>query len=234
MIYYDHLPLSEGVLQALSSLEIEYVFQPIFLSDGKTVYAREALMRPHGTTVTELINEYTELGQLHILEVATFFGAMQAYLLRGYSEPASINSFPSECFEGNEGQVFDDYFGDVSGKLIVELLEYPSFSLEKWKKKKATTVEKNTLVSLDDYGCGLNDIERVHQVDPHIVKLDRSLISDIDKHVEKQKNCAEIVDILRDKNMKIVAEGVETKEEFDYLVSLGIDYFQGYYLAKPS
>lgn len=233
MIYYDHLPLSEGILQALSLLDIDYVFQPIFHSDGKTIFAREALMRPKGTTVVELINEYTEIGQLHILEVATFFGAMQAHILRGYEEKISINSFPSECFTDEEGKIFFDYFGDLKGKIVVEMLEYPHLSLSKWLKKKEAARKSGCIISLDDYGSGINDMGKVDLLDPIIVKLDRSLICDIDKDVYKQANCAEIIDLLHYKNKKVVAEGVETKEEFEYLQGLGVDFFQGYYLGRP-
>ena len=60
MIYYDHLPLDKEILDALSELSINYVFQPIFQADGKTTYAWEALMRPTDKTVTELIEEYTQ------------------------------------------------------------------------------------------------------------------------------------------------------------------------------
>lgn len=233
MIYYNQLPLSEGILQALSLLEIDYVFQPIFLADGKTIYAREALMRPHGTTVTELINEYTEIGQLHILEVATFFGAVQAYLLRGYQEKVSINSFPSECFTVEEGKAFDDYFGDLHGKFIIELLEYPELILDKWLTKHNTTIAMGNIVALDDYGVGINDMGKVRLIEPGIVKIDRSLISDIDVDEAKQENCRELVEIFHKMNKKVVAEGIERKEEFDFLVDLGFDYFQGYYLGRP-
>ena len=57
MIYYDHLPLDKDILNALSELSLNYVFQPIFYPDGKTIYAWEALMRPTNMTVTELIEE---------------------------------------------------------------------------------------------------------------------------------------------------------------------------------
>ena len=90
MIYYDHLPLDKDILKALAELSINYVFQPIFRPDGKTVYAWEALMRPTELTVSELIEEYTKKDKLHVLEVATFFGAMQAYFLRGYEQRVSI------------------------------------------------------------------------------------------------------------------------------------------------
>ena len=119
MIYYDDLPLNSEILSALGELSINYVFQPIFEADGKTVFAREALMRPTQMTVTELIEDYTKLGLLHVLEVATFFGAMQEYQLRGYDCKISVNSFPSEAFTPEEGKVFDDYYGDCRGIGIV-------------------------------------------------------------------------------------------------------------------
>lgn len=233
MIYYDHLPLSEGILQALSLLEIDYVFQPIFHSDGKTIFAREALMRPKGTTVVELINEYTEIGQLHILEVATLFGAMQAHMLKGYPEKVCINSFPSESFTVEEAKVYDEYFGDTSGQMILEILEYPSLDMNKYIIKEKHAKKNNNIISLDDYGAGLNDMDAVDLLKPEIVKLDRSLISDVDIDKEKQANCAKIIDILHAKEKLIVAEGIERKEEFDYLRELGVDFFQGYYLGRP-
>ena len=234
MIYYDHLNLSEEILKALAELNIDYVFQPIFESDGKTIYAREALMRPKEMSVTELIDVYTEKDELHTLEIATFFGAMQAYQLRGYTEKVAINSFPCESMSASEGKVFDDYFGDVKGKLIVELLEYPRFSLNHWIEKRDVVIDKNNIVSLDDYGTGINDMDRVIFMQPGIVKLDRSLISDVDKDVYKQANVKEVIDMLHLMNKIVVAEGVETKEEFEYLKELGADLFQGYYLARPA
>lgn len=233
MIYFDHLPLSEGILQALSLLEIDYVFQPIFYKDGKTVFAREALMRPHGTTVTELINEYTEIGQLHILEVATLFGAMQAHILRGYTDKVCINSFPSECFTPDEGKAYIDYFGDLSGQMIVEILEYPSISVEKLMTKKEHAKNNKNMISVDDFGTGLADNEMLRLTNPQIVKLDRSLISDIDTDEEKQENVKELVKTLHSNNYKIVAEGIETRAEFETLVSYDIEYYQGYYLGRP-
>ena len=75
MIYYDHLPLDKDILKALAELSINYVFQPIFRPDGKTVYAWEALMRPTEMTVSELIEEYTKKDKQHVREVATSFRA---------------------------------------------------------------------------------------------------------------------------------------------------------------
>jgi len=234
VILFDHLPLGEEILKALSELNIDYVFQPIFYKDGKTVYSREALMRPKEMTVTELIDKYMKEDKLHIIEIATFFGAMQAHIMRGYTEKVAINSFPSECMEMSEAEAFKDYFGDIRSKMILEMLEYPRLSVKNWSIKNESVKMMDNLISLDDYGTGINDMSKVDFIDPDIVKLDRSLISDIDKDEYKQANCREIIDLLHSKKKLVVAEGVETKEEFDYLVSLGADLFQGYYLARPS
>ena len=76
-------------------------------------------------------------------------------------------------------------------------------------------------------------MEAVKMYDPQIVKLDRALISDIDKNQMKQENVEALVLRFHDQGRLIVAEGVETRKEFEYLVGLGIDLFQGYYLAMP-
>jgi len=234
MIHFDHLNLSEEILQALEKLNIDYVFQPIYKSDGKTVYAHEALMRPKEMTVTDLIAEYQKRDMLHVIEVATFFGAMQAYMMRGYSEPVSINSFPSDSISQEEADVFLEYYGeDIRGRMIVEILEYPSFSVRHWANKNESVRFMENKISLDDFGAGINDIDKVNLLKPDIVKLDRSLISHIDTDEEKQKNCKKNIDDIHSKGILVVAEGVETKEEFDYLVSIGADLFQGYYLARP-
>ena len=234
MIYFNHLPLAEDILQALAELQIEYVFQPIFYPDGKTVYAREALMRPHGRTVVDLIEEYTRLEKLHVLEVATFFGATQAYLMRGYTEKISINSFPCEAFSKREAEAFRNYYGVQDSILIVELLEYPEFSLPMSLAKREHASHGNSLIALDDYGSGFNDIEKVDLLNPEIIKIDRSLLTDVDKDTDKQQRIKNIIDRMHSYGIKVVAEGVETKGEFDCLVGLGADFFQGYYLARPA
>ncbi|MBR4760506.1 MAG: EAL domain-containing protein, partial [Lachnospiraceae bacterium] len=69
---------------------------------------------------------------------------------------------------------------------------------------------------------------------PHIVKLDRELISGIDHFPEKQQNVQDLVLKFHSDGLLVVAEGVEEKEEFDYLVGIGVYLFQGYYLARTA
>ncbi len=235
MIYYDHLPLDKKILDALGELSINYVFQPIFLPDGKTVYAWEALMRPTEMTVMELINEYMDADNLHVLEVATLFGAMQAYILRGYEERVSVNSFPNDCLRQEEADVFWEYFGDsIRGRMIIENLEYPYFSYEIWQEKSRSVRAMDNLLAADDFGSGINDMERVDLMKPDMVKLDRELIAGIDHDPKKQENVMRLILEFHEKDILVVAEGVEEKEEFEYLLGLGVDLFQGFYLARPA
>lgn len=233
MIYFNDLPLDKEILNALSELRINYVFQPIFKRDGKTIYAREALMRPTDMTVQMLIEKYTQADKLHIIEIATFFGAMQEYQLRGYTEHLCLNSFPSECFTPKETKAFADYYGDINGIGIIEILEYPYISKYACKMKKGDTAAQRLKIAIDDFGTGHSNMELVNMYSPDIVKLDRHLISDIDKEPQKQNNVKALLNEFHSREMLVVAEGVERKEEFEYLVGIGADLFQGYYLARP-
>jgi EAL domain-containing protein (putative c-di-GMP-specific phosphodiesterase class I) len=235
MISFDHLPLDKDILKALRELSINYVFQPIFLPDGKTVFAWEALMRPTDMTVTDLIADYMKKDKLHVLEVATFFGAMQAFFLRGYEQKVAINSFPSDCMKQEEADVFLDLFGErIRNRMIIENLEYPYFSAEHWKEKSRSVRYMDNLLAADDFGTGITNLELIELMSPHIVKLDRELISGIDHMSEKQRNVKELVSLFHSKGIQVVAEGIEEKEEFEYLLGLGIDLYQGYYLARPA
>ena len=192
-------------------------------------------MRPTEMTVTDLIADYTKKDKLHVLEVATFFGAMQAYYLRGYEERVAINSFPSDCMKQEEADVFLDHFGErIRGRMIIENLEYPYFSPEHWIEKKRSVKFMDNLLAADDFGTGLNNMELMEFMSPDIVKLDREVISGIDHIIEKQENVKKLVEHFHSKNILVVAEGIEEKEEFEYLQGLGVDLYQGYYLARPA
>ena len=234
MIYFDHLPLEKDILDALKELTINYVFQPIFFPDGKTIYAYEALMRPTNMKVTELIAEYEKADKLHVLEVATFFGATQEFQLRGYTEMLSMNSFPSESFTVHEGKVYKDYYGDIRGKNIIEILEYPYTSSKAVTLKKAAALSEELQIAIDDFGSGINNMDIVDMYQPHIVKLDRLLISEIDTDRFKQAYVKQHIAEFHRRGIKVIAEGVERKEEFDLLKSYGTDFFQGFYLARPA
>jgi EAL domain-containing protein (putative c-di-GMP-specific phosphodiesterase class I) len=215
MIYFDNLPLSEDILAALSELKIEYVFQPIFYPDGKTIYAREALMRPHDKDVMELIAEYQEQDKLHILEVATLFGATQAYFMRGYKEILSINTFPCEIFTEEEVNAYIEYFGDDKNAMILETLEYPYLSIDIAEAKRKIADINDNQIAIDDFGTGLNTMDVVNAANPDIVKIDRTLLTDIDKDKFRQIRIKEMIDTFHAKMLMYGKEASNRKQEID-------------------
>lgn len=235
MINFDNLELAPSTLMELHKLRINFAFQPIFDLETETIIAYEALMRPDGETPMELIDRYEVKRQLHVIELATFFGATMAYYERGYQEQLCVNSFPSEVFHPDESKVYFDYFpSDIKDKLVVEILEYPRFSPIYWDLKKMQIKKHGIRTALDDFGTGYNDCSSLALIEPDFVKLDRCLISDIHTNQKKQAHLKEIIELAHSLNIKVLAEGIETKEEYDYLRNSGAGLAQGYYLGRPA
>ncbi|MDM7272908.1 MAG: EAL domain-containing protein [Sulfurihydrogenibium azorense] len=88
--------------------------------------------------------------------------------------------------------------------------------------------------AIDDFGAGYSNFIYLKHFPIDLVKLDGSLISYIDKDVDDQVIIESIIKIARHKNIKVLAEMVEEKEEYETLKRLGVDYLQGYYFGKPT
>ncbi|MDE7430194.1 MAG: EAL domain-containing protein, partial [Lachnospiraceae bacterium] len=86
--------------------------------------------------------------------------------------------------------------------------------------------------SLDDYGTGYSNIKRVIQMPVKIIKLDKSFVDD--QHNPKMRVVLKnTVAMLKDINMEIVVEGIETQEMLDFFTELQCDFIQGYFFSKP-
>lgn len=89
-------------------------------------------------------------------------------------------------------------------------------------------------IALDDIGApGYSSYGVVLQVEPDILKIDRSLISHLEENPAKRAIVRGIITTARCLRASVVAEGIETEAEMEWCVSLGIDYGQGFYLGRP-
>jgi len=88
--------------------------------------------------------------------------------------------------------------------------------------------------AIDDFGAGYSGLSLLAKFQPDIVKLDMSLIRDIDREPPKRAIVRGLVRMLRDLGVLPVGEGVETTGEYAVLRDLGIDLLQGYLLARPA
>lgn len=235
MIDFRKIPFHQDDLKELLKLEIDFVFQPIFRSSDLTLRGYEALMRPVGKTPLELIDEYEKQNKLYVIELATCFGAALAYKKRGYTEKLCINSFPSEYLNKGQQQLYYQYFPEMMGNIIVEIVEYTKLDIKKWEEKQADIRKHRLKLSLDDFATGNNDMAAIEFFHPYYVKLDRSLVSNIQNDKKKQKRVHELISIFHQRNIAVIAEGIETEAELRYFRSCtDADYFQGYYLGIPA
>jgi diguanylate cyclase len=88
-------------------------------------------------------------------------------------------------------------------------------------------------ISLDDFGTGYSSMKYLHQFRLHALKIDRAFIDQVNEHKEKAAIVQSITQLAHGLSMHVVAEGVETVAELDFIKNLGIDEVQGYYISKP-
>ncbi len=87
--------------------------------------------------------------------------------------------------------------------------------------------------SLDDFGTGESNLNYIVDMPVQIVKFDRSMVQDYFVNDRAKTVMRATVAMIKEIGLKIVAEGVETKEQLDAMEELGVDYIQGYYFSKP-
>lgn len=88
-------------------------------------------------------------------------------------------------------------------------------------------------IALDDFGTGFSSVQHLLEFTIDYIKLDITMIRNIEKHKRKQALVAGIVEMAHRLDLKIVAEGVETQVEYDMCKQLGCDYLQGYFIHRP-
>ena len=108
----------------------------------------------------------------------------------------------------------------------------------KLKRNMEDLINHGCTFSMDDFGTGYSNLSQITKADFSVIKIDKSLLWPIfEKKNPNQKNAKilleNMVSMILQMGLKIVVEGVETKEQFDYLEALGVTYIQGYYFSKP-
>lgn len=125
---------------------------------------------------------------------------------------------------------------EISGKYFeVEITEsvFVTDIQDLISKMKALS-ELGFLISLDDFTAGHSTAGILPLIPLHIVKFDKSLLDSIELNREGGTIVYKsLISLIKELNLKIVAEGVETSEQLEFLKEQGVDYAQGYYISKP-
>jgi EAL domain-containing protein (putative c-di-GMP-specific phosphodiesterase class I) len=93
---------------------------------------------------------------------------------------------------------------------------------------------KGVKVAIDDVGEGYASLKSVAELMPEFIKAEMSLVRDIDKDNVKLTLVQVIAELAKKINSHVIAEGIETEEEYKTILSLGVEYGQGYLFARPA
>jgi EAL domain-containing protein (putative c-di-GMP-specific phosphodiesterase class I) len=122
----------------------------------------------------------------------------------------------------------------IAARVVFEITERAS--LDHVDDARAVTARLRGMgyrIAIDDLGAGYSGLSSFAQLEPDFVKLDMSLVRDIDKSPVRQKLVQKMTALCKDMGTTIIAEGIETDGERDVVVSLGCRFLQGYRFARP-
>ncbi len=219
---------------------LTYHFQPIVKATDGEIYSYEALMRSGTEEVVSpltIIKYANMLGRLPDVERATFMNVFKI-IDEGKSRPEGkkifINSIPGVKMANDDTSRIEILLEKNSDTTVVEFTEESQLEDEDLDRIQNFFGRLKLETALDDYGTGYSNINNLLRYMPNYVKIDRSLLSNIQDDVQKQHFVREIVGFCHDNRIMALAEGVETTEELRTVINLGVDLIQGYYTGRPA
>ncbi len=243
---YDREALLDQARQEFSTLiqeeKIFFHFQPIVNARTGEVFAYEALMRSDLPTLRNpqaILDIAREMDRLQDVEALTWLRAphfFQKLLDSGKAAPDAylfVNSIASQHMSPKTIERFRTEFEAIRPRIVIEITEAESINPESIRVKRDAP-GLSGLLALDDYGSGYSNENSLLELAPHVVKVDMAIIRDIHKDPAKQRIVSNLVTYAHEREIKVVAEGIETPEELRTILELGVDLLQGYLLARPA
>jgi len=220
---------------------VNYYFQPIFSGKTGRPFAYEALMRvnlPNLRSPATVLNIAKESDRMHEMEAITFFRASECYMELLGKEMVDteaflfINSIANVCMTLEEESEFHERFSSLQSNIVIEITEEESMDMNLTERKR-NAKGFSGMLALDDYGSGYNTEINLLELHPKFVKVDITIVRDIDTDLNKQQIVSNLVDYAHKRDMLVIADGLETASELKKCLELGVDLLQGYYLARP-
>lgn len=240
------------VLKVIEEKKYYSVFQPIVSLRDMSLYGVEGLTRIQDRSFRNVI-DFFNVAKIKNLEdyVSMKFGVniYCDYVTSSLSKDVKI--FINETFNEDRIKGRAEYSNQINKELqdrniyadedenynnvVIEFSERSTYGFSEEVDEIINLYRKNDiLIAIDDFGAGYANEGLILKLKPDIVKLDRELICNIDKDEYRRTLTTNTIKTLKKLGVKIVAEGIETKEEFNLLRDLGVDYGQGYYIQKPT
>lgn len=240
----DKLKLEEDVRYGIENKEFRAWFQPKYGKDGKTIVGAEALVRwykyeniisPHiFIPICEAHGYIQEIDELVLEDVCK---KLRLWLDENKKiVPISVNLsrkyLDTEDLIDRLERIINEY--NIPKEFIqFEITESSLAGNEKKLKETIKTLrDRDFKLLLDDFGTGYSSIKAIADLDFDTLKIDKSFIDGIGK--EKWENIIQYtISLSPNLNMDVIAEGIESEEQYQFLLQCNCDKFQGYYFNKP-
>lgn len=227
-----------------AGLSLSSVFQPIFSIAHRKPVGYEGLVRAHdidGRQVSPLqIFQRPESTKQH-LELDRTCRLLHARNFAEQQEPDSwlFLNLNSQCLVSERPDAgFMRQLMSQSGlgarRIVIEILESEIDDREYLKHLIHHFRELGCLIAIDDFGAGHSNFDRIWELQPDLVKLDRSLVKQAAKSLKIERILTGIVSLIHEAGSLAIIEGVETEQEAMVAISSNADMVQGFYFAMPS
>jgi len=237
--YENNLNWTKKVKKALEDERIVAFFQPIYNQQSKKVEKFEALVRIIETT-GEVVSPFFFL---EISKKAKLYSKITLLMIDNTIEAAKHHDFDfsiNMTIEDILNQELRDYFlhkikeNNIGHKIVIELVESEGIeNFDDFYHFVEKAKQLGCKLAIDDFGTGYSNFEYLLKLDVDYIKIDGSLVKDIDKNEHMRLVAETIISFSKIANMKTIAEFVSHKEIADIVQDIGVDYFQGYYIGEP-
>lgn len=224
---------------------IKSVFQPIIsLADSK-ILGYEALSR---ITVESVISNTEQLfclaeryNRIWDLEQLCRVKSLESAFLQMDDKSVTklfLNVNPKIMndisFQNGFTKEYLQKFKIAPDKIVFEITEREAINnMESFQKVIEHYKNQQYRIAIDDAGAGYSGLNLISDIHPHYLKLDMKLIRNVNTDELKQALIKGMVEFSKIANIKLIAEGIETRDEMRTLIDLGVQYGQGYYIQVP-
>lgn len=239
---------ADWLLDILRGQSLYSVFQPILRADPAgaavpAVYGYECLLRAtlHGQTIAPgpMLDMARGAGLLFQMDLAARRAAVTGAAEHGISEKIFINFSPSAIYNPytclNSTVRMVDELGLRRDQIVFEIIESERLPELSHLQRIVDYYRENGFgVALDDLGVGFSSLSLLPALRPDYVKLDRSLIQNVDADPAKALIARKLLEVAQELGLSSVAEGIERVEEWDWVREHGASFVQGYLFARPA
>ncbi|WP_457743931.1 putative bifunctional diguanylate cyclase/phosphodiesterase [Sulfurimonas sp.] len=240
------IELDKNIRNALKNYELEPYYQPKINSNTGEIIGLEALIRWNDTKKgiiypsefipfceeSDLIVDIDKYMLIHVMRQVLKWqkeGIKTGKVSVNIStKKLEKGNFVSELKQIILNEGFDTQYLELE-ILESQIMTDPQRSIRILREIK----ELGISISIDDFGTGYSSLSYLKELPIDSIKIDRSFIVDLSENKDSISIVRTIIALAKNLNLNIIAEGVETKEQLDFLKSEGCPYIQGYYFSKP-